>query len=128
MVTFAHKYGLHPLVALVMIALDVGLTLPEGAEILSGVGIAFLALSFLVAAVVSIPCILVQRYAYKDNWGVAVGKGLIAGIITGVPTPILSVLTFGGGVAGIVGLVKRRNVKKKTKVQPKKPARSKKTK
>ena len=39
MVTFAHKYGLHPLVALVMIALDVGLTLPEGAEILSGVGL-----------------------------------------------------------------------------------------
>ena len=115
--TFAKKYGLHPLAALIMIALDIGLALPEGAEILSGVGIAFLALSFLVAIVVSIPCILLQRYAYKDNWGAAVGKGLIVGIVTGVPSPFLSTLTLGSGVIGIVGLVKRGRAKKKTRAQ-----------
>jgi len=123
--TFAQKYGLHPLVALAMICVD---TMLFGSDILAvfteG---ATLAISIAVAAILTIPCILLQKYAYKDNWGAAIGKGLIVGILTAIPTSLPSIVTGGSGVLGIVGLVKRRTGKK-TKAQSRKPVRSRKTK
>jgi len=60
--------------------------------------------SVLVAAILTIPCVLLQRYAYKDEWGVAVGKGLIVGILTAIPTPLPAIVTGMGGIAGTIGL------------------------
>jgi hypothetical protein len=61
--------------------------------------------SVVVAIILTIPCILLQRYAYKDEWGVAVGKGFIVGILTAIPTPLPAIVTGLGGIAGTIGLL-----------------------
>lgn len=64
--------------------------------------------SIVVGLVLTIPCVLLQRYAYKDEWGVAVGKGMIVGILTAIPTPLPSIVTGVGGVAGAIGLLSEK--------------------
>ena len=65
---FAQRYGLHPLVALAVICVD---TMLFGTDLLSfeTFGVT-LAVSVGVAAGLTIPCILLQKYAYKDIWWV----------------------------------------------------------
>lgn len=103
---FAQQFGLHPFVALGVIAVD---CMIFGSDILatatSGVT---LAISITVAAALTVPCILLQKYAYKDNWGSAVGKGLMIGILTAIPTSLPSIVTGGAGLLGGVGMVKDR--------------------
>jgi len=61
--------------------------------------------SIAVAIILTVPCILLQKYAYKDEWGVAIGKGLIVGILTAIPTPLPAIVTGAGGIAGAIGLL-----------------------
>jgi hypothetical protein len=90
------QLGLHPLVAFAMVVVDLMLT---AADLFTAATV-----SILVAAILTIPCVLLQRYAYKDEWGVAVGKGLIVGILTAIPTPLPAIVTGMGGIAGTIGL------------------------
>lgn len=92
-----HALGLHPLVAFGMIVVDMMLF---GSD---ATGVGWIASCF-VGAVLTIPCVLLQKYAYKDNWIQAIAKGLIVGIITGIPTPLPSILTGVGGVMGLLAL------------------------
>ncbi len=92
-------FGLHPLVALGMICVDMMLFAPDAT------GIGWL-ISCIVAAVLTIPCILIQKYAYKDNWGTAIGKGMLVGILTAIPTPLPAAITATGGVLGTIGTIK----------------------
>ena len=89
---------IHPLAALATIVLDNLFTIPEiaGPEVW----------------IVSIPIIgglgfaattLVQHYLSKDSWGEAVAKGLVMGIIAGVPTSITGT-AVGGILLGWAGL------------------------
>lgn len=94
------QLGFHPLVAFAMICVDVMLTAADLATAAT--------VSVAVALILTIPCILLQHYAYKDSWGVAVGKGMIVGILTAIPTPLPSVITGAGGVLGAVGLLTER--------------------
>lgn len=94
------QLGLHPLVAFAMIVVDVMLIASDLATVAT--------VSIVVALVLTIPCILLQRYAYKDEWGVAVGKGMIVGILTAIPTPLPSIVTGVGGVAGAIGMFSDR--------------------
>jgi len=132
--TFAQKYGLHPLVALIVIGVDTLLVAPETVATFLGIetaGISALiaiVIAIVISAILMVACILLQRYSYKDNWGAAVGKGLIVGILTAIPTNFPSIFTGGSGVIGVVGLVKRGRAKKKTRAQSRKPPRSRKTK
>jgi hypothetical protein len=64
--------------------------------------------SVVVGLLLTIPCVLLQRYAYKDEWGVAVGKGFIVGILTAIPTPLPSIMTGIGGIAGAIGLLSEK--------------------
>jgi hypothetical protein len=41
----------------------------------------------------------------KEPWGLAIGKGMIIGVLTAIPTPLPSILTFGGGVLGAAALL-----------------------
>lgn len=91
------QLGLHPLVAFAMVVVDLMLT---AADLFTAATV-----SVLVAVILTIPCILLQRYAYKDEWGIAVGKGLIVGILTAIPTPLPAIVTGMGGVAGTIGLL-----------------------
>ena len=93
-----HKLGLHPAVAFAMIIVDVMLFSADG----TGVG---WIISCLVAAALTIPCILFQRYAYHDNWGIAIAKGMLIGIITAIPTPLPAIITGTGGVMGAIGML-----------------------
>jgi hypothetical protein len=91
------QLGFHPLVAFAMIVVDVMLVASD----LATAG----TVSVIVALVLTIPCVLLQKYAYKDEWGVAVAKGMIVGIVTAIPTPLPAVITGIGGVAGTIGLL-----------------------
>ena len=62
-------------------------------------------LSCIIAAALTVPCILFQRYAYKDSWGIAIAKGMLVGIITAVPTALPAVVTGTGGVMGAIGML-----------------------
>lgn len=96
---FIQAFGLHPLSALGMICVDIMLF---GAD---ATGVGWL-VSCSVAVALTIPCILIQRYSYNDNWGTAVGKGMIIGILTAIPSPLPAIITGAGGVLGTVGAVK----------------------
>jgi hypothetical protein len=79
-----------------MVAVDMMLFGQEAAT----AGIA-LAVTVPIALALTVPCVLLQRYAYGDNWGAALGKGLMVGVLTAIPLPIGSPFTI---VAAIVGL------------------------
>ena len=99
-----HKIGLHPLTAFGMLAVDWMLFSADS----TGVG---WLISCMVAAVLVIPCILIQRYAYKDDWSIAIAKGVIVGIITAIPTPLPAIITGVGGIMGAIGSSKQNLIK-----------------
>ena len=92
--------GLHPLVALGMIAIDIMLFGAEG--ISAGLGIP---VTIAIALVLIIPCVLTQKYAFNDNWGAALGKGIMVGLLTAIPTPLPSIVTMGAGVVGAMNMM-----------------------
>jgi hypothetical protein len=94
---FIQKLGLHPLVAIGMIGVDMMLFASDAVPAI-GWGI-----SSLVGLVLMIPCILLQRFGYKDSWMVAIGKGIIVGTLTAIPTPLPAIITGAGGVLGTIG-------------------------
>ena len=107
------QLGLHPLVAFSMVLVDLMLTASD--LVTAGT------VSIVVAILLTIPCILLQRYAYKDEWGVAIGKGMIVGILTGIPTPLPAIVTGAGGIAGAIGLLTER--KEPAQLEPAKASR-----
>lgn len=92
---WARMLGLHPLVAFGMIAADMMLFGGETAT--GGIGIA---VTIPVALALTVPCILLQRYSFGDDWGSAAGKGIMVGVLTAIPFPIGSPLTIIGGILG----------------------------
>ncbi len=98
------KIGLHPLVAFAMISVD--MMLFAGDTTLGPVG---WLLSTLIASLLSIPCLLLQRFAYRDGWLVAAAKAVIVGVITAIPTAMPALLTAAGGLLGAIGLLKTAN-------------------
>src|SRR5664280_1986356 len=73
----------HPLAALATIVLDnvfgvVALVDP----------LAIILTSLTVGVVCTVTTTLVQRYLAKDEWGPAIAKGLVMGIVAGVPFPV----------------------------------------
>ncbi len=41
----------------------------------------------------------------KEKWGLAIGKGLIVGVLTAIPTPLPAAIPFIGGTLGTVALL-----------------------
>jgi hypothetical protein len=71
---------IHPMAALATIVLD------NVFGVLEIVDPFLLALTSLgVGAVGTVTTMLVQRYLAKDGWGASIAKGLVMGIIAGVP-------------------------------------------
>jgi len=88
--------GLHPLVGGSMIVFDWMLFSGEAASF----GAAW-PLSVLAGLFLFVPCLLIQRYAYGDDWAAATGKSLLVGLITAVPTALPSI---GTGILTVLGL------------------------
>ena len=99
------KIGLHPFVAFALIVVDM---------MLFGTDITIIAwwISVVVGVMLIPPSILLQRFAYKDDWNVAIAKGIIVGILTGIPTPLPAIVTGLGGVLGLIGAT-NDNIQKK---------------
>ena len=70
----------HPLAALATIVLDNVFGVIELVDPLT-----IILTSVTVGVVCTVATTLVQRYLAKDSWGAAVAKGLVMGIIAGVP-------------------------------------------
>lgn len=97
---FLQTVGLHPLAAVGLVAVDIMLF---GGEVGSaGVGVA---VSIPVGFVLGLAGCLLQKFSYGDNWGTAIGKGLVMGVLTAIPTSLPSVLTGGGGVLGLAKML-----------------------
>jgi hypothetical protein len=91
-----HKIGLHPMTALAVVCVDFMLFGPDA----TGVG---WFISIIVAATLTIPCIVVQKFCYKDTWLRAIAKGLFIGVITAIPSPLPAFITGGAGLLGAAG-------------------------
>jgi len=87
--------GLHPIVGFGMFAVDSMLF----AETVATGGVGWV-ISIPVAAVLTMGCILIQKFGFGDNWGLAIGKSLIVGLLTAIPTPLPSLISVAGGVIG----------------------------
>lgn len=89
-------FGLHPVAAAGVIAVDVMLFGATAATLGTGWGV-----SIPVGAALGIAIALIQvRGSPRDDLGLAVGKGILVGLLTAIPTPLPSVLVFGAGLAG----------------------------
>ncbi len=61
-------------------------------------------ISVPVSVVFAIASVFIQRYGFKDNWGLAIGKGLLIGCLTAIPSPFPSVVSVAGGILGVIAL------------------------
>ncbi|MBT3336977.1 MAG: hypothetical protein HN855_05750 [Anaerolineae bacterium] len=95
------SFGLHPLVGFGMFAVDMMLF---GAETLT-FELSW-PISVAVGAALTIPSILIQRHSFKDNWGAAIGKGMLVGVLTGIPTPLPAIVPLLGGTLGTMQMLK----------------------
>jgi hypothetical protein len=96
--------GLSPFVGFGMFAIDWMLFAAEGSTLGTSW---FISIGF--ACVLTIPCILIQRYGFKDEWGLAIGKGLMIGCLTAVPTALPSFVPLIGGGLGLFAPSKSSN-------------------
>jgi hypothetical protein len=74
---------IHPLAAMSIIVLD---NVFGWIDIVPG---AILGTSLLVGGLGFLSTLFVQRYLAKDEWGASVAKGLVMGIIAGVPFQVI---------------------------------------
>jgi hypothetical protein len=99
---FCQTLGLHPLVAFGLFAADWMLFGGEGAT-----GFLGLLITIPVGFMLGVASIFLQRSLYKDSWGAAVGKGLMMGLLTAIPTalPSFGLLPFAaiGGIKYLMG-------------------------
>lgn len=98
---FSQFFGLHPLVGFGMFAVDLML--------FSTVEVPTFEVGWLItvpiAAFLTIPSVLIQKFSYKDDWGSAIGKGMLVGVLTAIPTALPAAVPFIGGVLGTVNLL-----------------------
>ena len=82
---FSQTFGVHPLVAFSLFAIDWMLFSSE---------IVTIGTSWLITAPIGLllgcGAILLQRYSFQDRLGIAIGKGLLLGILTAIPTALPS--------------------------------------
>jgi hypothetical protein len=82
---FSQTFGLHPLTALGLLAIDWMLFGEEVAT--AGVG---WVISLPVGAVLAIVVFLIQKHSYRDATLPALSKGLLVGLLTAIPAPLSS--------------------------------------
>ena len=81
---------IHFLAALVTIALDWVWFFIEGIETLSGFGLAALLPTMLTLGMLNFATVaLVQHYVAGERWGSSIAKGMVFGIIAGLPYPVV---------------------------------------
>lgn len=94
--SFCQTFGLHPFVGFGMFTVDWMLFGGEAATL----GVSWV-ISVPVGLALTIPSILLQKHSFGDSWGTAIGKGMMVGILTAIPLPLPSLVTFTGGALGV---------------------------
>ncbi|MBI5930935.1 MAG: hypothetical protein HY862_16615 [Chloroflexi bacterium] len=84
---------IHPLSAMVTIALDFFWTVPDLAATPTVVGLFFTAFSIFVLNGIAVS--LIQYFVERDNLGSALAKGFAMGIVAGVPYPLTGTIVGG---------------------------------
>lgn len=95
--------GLHPLAAAGLIAIDAMLF---GAE--SATAGTALILTIPAGFLLGIATALLQKHSYGDTWGPAIGKALVLGVLTAIPTPLPSIVTGASGMLGLIKMLRTR--------------------
>ena len=62
-------------------------------------------ISVAVGAVLTFPSILIQRHSFNDSWGAAIGKGMLIGVLTAIPTPLPALIPLLGGTLGTIQML-----------------------
>ena len=96
----SQSFGLHPLVGFGMFAIDIMLF---GSEVLTFE--LTWPISVMVGAALALPSVLIQRYSFKDDWGAAIGKGVLIGVLTAIPTPLPALVSLLGGALGTMQML-----------------------
>lgn len=100
----AKKSFLHPASGGIILGADwlffSGTVLSGGFGVLSAMPLGFL------TGLVGVTCS--QRFLAEENWGKAITKGILSGIVIGMPFPVFGTLV-GGGVLAVSGLDEMRN-------------------
>ncbi|HMV58733.1 MAG TPA: hypothetical protein PKD38_16165 [Nitrospira sp.] len=99
--------GLHPLVGFGMFVADWMLFGGESA-------IGAWPITIPIALALSIPCILIQKYGTDDGAMLAIGKGLMIGVLTAIPTALPSFVSLIGAALGLRALSTRKNATDKS--------------
>lgn len=115
---------IHYLAAIITVIMDWVWGVGEGAATASIVGIwAVLPLMLATGFTAFMGVSLVQRYIAHDTWGASLAKGLVMGVVAGVPYPVTGT-AIGGvlvGWAGLNGLGVLRPPKPQQQLPPSKP-------
>lgn len=105
-IQFCQVMGLHPLAGFGMFAVDWMLFTAEGGTLGASWGI-----SIGISIALTIPIVLIQKYGFKEEWGLAIGKGIMIGCLTAIPTALPSVVPLVGGALGSVALISNKDSK-----------------
>ncbi len=98
--SFTQKYGIHPLTAMGMFAVDSMLFVGEG---LSG-GVTW-PLSVAVAAVFGCAAFLIQRSLSRDDDQSALGKAVLLALLTAIPTALPAAVMLPSAALGVAGML-----------------------
>lgn len=102
---FSQIFGIHPIVAFSLFTID---------WMLFGSELVTLGTDWVITApigiVLGIAAMFVQRYGFKDELGVATGKGLLLGLLTAIPTALPSLAMLPFAAIGAVKLLSSKNV------------------
>jgi len=103
--SFSQMFGIHPIVAFSLFAID---------WMLFGSELVTLGTDWVITApiglLLGIAAIFVQRYGFKDELGVAIGKGLLLGLLTAIPTALPSLAMLPLAAIGAINLLSGKNV------------------
>lgn len=96
---FARQMGVHPLIGFGLFAIDFMMFAAEGATL----GRAMIC-TIPIGLLLMIPTVLIQKNSFNESWGAAIGKGMLLGILTAIPTPLPGVASIGAGILGNIAL------------------------
>lgn len=82
---FCQTFGLHPVVAIGLLAVDWVLF---GEEVATG-GVGWV-LSLPIGVLLGLIATSIQRNSYRDEKGAAMAKGFVVGLLTAIPAPLSS--------------------------------------
>lgn len=103
----APSAGIHLATAAIGVTLDFILA----ARVDSPTGFGVPPAAMVAALAITVPCAIIQRYAFRDSWTLAAAKALTVACFAALPTVLFSVMTAAWSVLGSLELASSRTVR-----------------